>query len=339
MLAVLAAVGMLRPPMATPWAVTTSAFGRATPRAAIDADAVGPDDDLFAIIGAPRTATAEEIRRAYRKRARILHPDVPGGDAAQFRRLVQAFETLMDSSRRAEWDTARKRSSARARANRAWDDINGKSSRWRGDGDASERPAGSRWDAERRADTREESDARRTRWREMVFEQVWRDHMPLDHKGMEARRIPFIAALETTVQAFVRDESASDTTTYGSAFATMTSEEEASELKKLLQLTNREVLRAELQDATHRASRHRDRARWLESELAQAEHKASIWRGATPASEADRVQAMQRELDFLELARRLRGRLSDQRLALQQLKVRDNALRTRLATLAKEAYT
>ena len=102
----------------------------------------------------------------------------------------------------------------------------------------------------------------------------------------------------------------------------------------LLTLTNREVLRVELQDATHRESRHRERARWLEGELALAEQKASMWKGATPSTEFDRLQAMERELAFLELANRLRDRLSDQRLALQQLGVRKHALAERLTTLS-----
>ena len=46
---------------------------------------------------------------------------------------------------------------------------------------------------------------------------------------------------------------------------------------------------------------------------------------------------MERELAFLELANRLRDRLGDQRLALQQLKIRKQALAERLATMSEDA--
>ena len=108
---------------------------------------------------------------------------------------------------------------------------------------------------------------------------------------------------------------------------------EKAELMALLGLRNREVLRAELGDARHRGSRHRERVRWLESELDQAERKAELWRGATPASESDRLQAMERELAFLELSNRLRTRLGEQRQMAAALKAREKALVTRLATL------
>ena len=294
-----------------------------------DDDDLRPTDDPYEIIGAPRTATSEELRKAYRRRARKLHPDVPGGDARSFRRLVAAFETLMDSQRRAAWDASRKRSSARERAQRQWQDINNAASAR--SGAAGERPAGSRWSAERRSgDSREESEARRRSWRKAAFENVWREYMPLDHQAAEGERAAFLSALEAVVQRFATG--AASTPSAPSAAAS--SDVESTELASLLKLSNREVLRVELQDATHRESKHRERARWLEGELLVAEKKAAMWHGATPATEFDRVQAMERELHFLELANRLRDRLSDQRLALQQLAVRRKALSSRLATLA-----
>ena len=293
-----------------------------------------PTDDLYEILGAPKTATKEELRRAYRRRARELHPDVPGGDAKSFRRLVQAFETLMDGGQRAVWDARQKKASARERASRKWDDISrGASSRA---GRSGERPAGSRWDAERSgAAAREESEARRRSWRKSAFETVWRENMPLDHVAAESDRTAFVGALEEVVQRFAvgdRAPSSAQRSAYPSS-----SSIEAEELRALLALTNREVLRVELQDATHRESRHRERARWLEGELALAEQKAALWKGATPSTRFDRLQAMERELAFLELANRLRDRLGDQRLALQQLKIRKQALAERLATMSEDA--
>ena len=103
----------------------------------------------------------------------------------------------------------------------------------------------------------------------------------------------------------------------------------------LLRSKNREVLRAELGDARHRGRLHRERSRWLEGELGLAEGKAGMWRGATPASEADRVQAMERELAFLELANRLRERLGEQRAAAVRLRRREKAIVARLAALTE----
>ncbi|HKU31578.1 J domain-containing protein [Arthrobacter sp. NyZ413] len=49
------------------------------------------------------TATDKEIKVAYRKAARLAHPD-HGGDPAAFRQITLAYETLIDPKRRAEYD-------------------------------------------------------------------------------------------------------------------------------------------------------------------------------------------------------------------------------------------
>ena len=68
-------------------------------------DDLQPSDDVFAILGVSWQASTEEVRRAFRARARALHPDVNlEPDAAQqFRRLVAAFEVLSDEQQRAAW--------------------------------------------------------------------------------------------------------------------------------------------------------------------------------------------------------------------------------------------
>ena len=63
--------------------------------------------DLYEVLGARRNATAAEIRRAYQKRARQLHPDLNPGDpvaAERFRVVSQAFEILSDAQKRAAYD-------------------------------------------------------------------------------------------------------------------------------------------------------------------------------------------------------------------------------------------
>ena len=225
-------------------------------------------------------------------------PDNPEA-ASAFRRLVAAFEILSDASKRGSYETQRKRSSARTRAQAAWEDLNRKAS---GGGSgytsASERPAGSRREAEAKTpETREQSERRRQRWREIQFEEVFREHMPLEYGGGASERIAFAAALEVAVQSFVRKEGGKSAADEGAAASDASStEEDGAELMTILRLSNLEVLRVELSDARHRSQRHRERARWLEGELALSEKKAAMWRGATPGSESERVQAMKREL-------------------------------------------
>lgn len=50
--------------------------------------------DPFAALGLPPTATAEEIKTAYRAAARRVHPDA-GGDEAAFRELTRAADEAM----------------------------------------------------------------------------------------------------------------------------------------------------------------------------------------------------------------------------------------------------
>ena len=59
----------------------------------------------YAQLAVPPGATAEEIAAAFRRRARIVHPDVPGtGDAAAFVALKAAYDVLADRSRRTDYD-------------------------------------------------------------------------------------------------------------------------------------------------------------------------------------------------------------------------------------------
>jgi curved DNA-binding protein CbpA len=57
-------------------------------------------------------ASLDEIRAAYRARARRLHPDVVGGDTSEMAELNEAWAVLSDPARRAEYDTGLWRSMA-----------------------------------------------------------------------------------------------------------------------------------------------------------------------------------------------------------------------------------
>lgn len=62
--------------------------------------------DLYADLGVPPTATAAELKAAWR-RASKAHPDV-GGDPERFSRAKAAYDFLADPSRRVIYDAARR---------------------------------------------------------------------------------------------------------------------------------------------------------------------------------------------------------------------------------------
>lgn len=65
-------------------------------------------EDCYGILGVRPGATAAEIRRAYRTKAKQLHPDASRREETtrQFQRLVRAYETLSDSKQRSLFDEA-----------------------------------------------------------------------------------------------------------------------------------------------------------------------------------------------------------------------------------------
>jgi curved DNA-binding protein len=63
--------------------------------------------DYYETLGVPRTATADEIKKAFRKLARIHHPDVAKNKVAgevKFKEINEAYEVLGDAEKRTKYD-------------------------------------------------------------------------------------------------------------------------------------------------------------------------------------------------------------------------------------------
>lgn len=69
------------------------------------------DKDFYLTLGVSKSNSAEEIKRAYRKLARLYHPDANPGDdskAEKFKEISEAYSVLSDVERRKEYDEVRR---------------------------------------------------------------------------------------------------------------------------------------------------------------------------------------------------------------------------------------
>ncbi len=60
--------------------------------------------DYYNILGVGKTASKEEIKKAFREKAHLYHPDKPGGDEKKFKEINEAYQVLGNDEKRQQYD-------------------------------------------------------------------------------------------------------------------------------------------------------------------------------------------------------------------------------------------
>jgi len=60
--------------------------------------------DYYKVLGVDKSASSEEIKKAYRKLAHRYHPDKSGGDEKKFKEINEAYQVLSNADKRKQYD-------------------------------------------------------------------------------------------------------------------------------------------------------------------------------------------------------------------------------------------
>lgn len=60
--------------------------------------------DYYETLGVQKSASKDEIKKAFHKLAHKYHPDKSGGDDAKFKEVNEAYQILSDDQKRAQYD-------------------------------------------------------------------------------------------------------------------------------------------------------------------------------------------------------------------------------------------
>src|ERR1041385_5122137 len=61
--------------------------------------------NYYDILGVQKSASKDDIKKAFHKLAHKFHPDKKGGDAEKFKEVSEAYSVLGDDKKRAEYDS------------------------------------------------------------------------------------------------------------------------------------------------------------------------------------------------------------------------------------------
>ena len=79
--------------------------------------------DFYKLLGVSPNASKEEIKKAFREKAKKYHPDLNPKNQELFKRIIEAYETLTNDNKRKEYDLKLKSKSVKSRIDEELKDI------------------------------------------------------------------------------------------------------------------------------------------------------------------------------------------------------------------------